>query len=57
MERFGEALVPMRIVSRDFERSRVDEARVEKVSTDTVLDRKLFTLNRIQDEAFEMPEL
>jgi hypothetical protein len=57
MEEIGEALVPMRIISRDFENSRIDEARVEKVSTDRTLDRKLFTLSRMQDEEFGIPGL
>lgn len=57
MEAIGKALVPMRIISRDFETDRIDEARVVKVSLDKSLDRKLFTLNRMQDEAFEIPGL
>ena len=57
MKKIGSALVPMRIVSRDFENSRIDEARVEKVLTDRPLDRKLFTLSRIQDESLEIPGL
>jgi hypothetical protein len=57
MEAIGKALVPMRIISRDFETDRIDEARVVKLSVDQSLDRKLFTLNRMQEEAFEIPGL
>lgn len=57
MKEIGEALVPMRTISRDFENSRIDEARVEKISIDRPLDRKLFTLSRMQEEGFEIPGL
>lgn len=57
MKVFGSALVPMRIISRDFENSRVDEVRVVKLSDDKPLDRKLFTLTQIQSESLEVPNL
>ncbi len=57
MKAIGKALVPMRIIARNFEESRVDEARVVKLSVDKPLDRKLFTLKRMQDESLEIPNL
>jgi hypothetical protein len=57
MKVFGNALVPMRTISRDFQTNRIDEARVVKFTLEKALDPKLFTLNRIQEPVLELPHL
>ncbi len=55
MELTGTSLVAMRVISRDFEQSRIDEARIVKLDLDRVPNRKLFSLARIQQEGFVLP--
>jgi type II secretory pathway predicted ATPase ExeA len=57
MKAFGEALVPMRVISRNFQTNQIDEARVVKVSLEKALDPKLFTLTRMQDVEVTIPNL
>ncbi len=57
MQAKGTALVPMRVISRDFEQGRIDEARVVKLALDTLPDRKYFTLTSIQGEELPLPNL
>lgn len=57
MESYGEALVPMRVISRDFVSNTIEEARVVKVTLDNRLDRRLFTLDRVKSAHLEIPNL
>ncbi|MCH7599065.1 MAG: outer membrane lipoprotein-sorting protein [Myxococcales bacterium] len=57
MKAIGRGLVPMRMISRDFRTNRIDEARVVKVKPGNRLDPKLFTLTRMRDAKFEIPNL
>ena len=55
MERRGTALVPMRMVSRDFENSRIDEARIVGLALDVVPHRRQFSLTNLQQAGFSLP--
>jgi len=57
MKAFGEALVPMRVISRNFQTNQIDEARVVKLALEKALDPKLFTLKRIQAAELKIPNL
>ena len=57
MKAMGEALVPMRMISRDFQTGEIDEARVVNLTLAERLDPTLFTLRRLQEEPFALPSL